>query len=413
MLSSTFLSDEDESDLKYCLENIFRSKREKTAFWEKFGLFLERNNVDLIEKTKRSRLLERWDQVSYKDRVYLYDYLIIYYLPELSAFATSSGFDVKLLETIKRLEVMKSRRVASVTFPLSSLLGKGETNKIEKPYSALQDVYLGYRISSEKGEIVRFGFSLSIDEYTHKVTYHNTYQRDALRVTSQGEGAVIKTTLYLSGDAWQSDHPEIGRGVRFFALEYWRDTKLLTGVLISRDKSGPIASRILLIPFDQHAFEIQSESKEGKNLPKEYEALADLKIDKSNPSSKDNQDLLKKVVELDRANYEKYGIGYKHLKNWYFDQTVSAIKSNSKDDAQFSLYLFLSNLTGTTLKAYVSGFESLLAQPKMWNETDNTNLVIIEFLKECRRLGHDPQDELRDALVEHIRTIKGMQGPRY
>ena len=112
--------------------------------------------------------------------------------------------------------------------------------------------YFGYRRSSNSGRIVRFHIKINETAGKGLTTFENTYFQEPDHWVVRGHGLEVGNQSYMLGQARDATDPNTGLGLRFFVLHklkfgWW------SGLLCSLDRRKvPIASRIVVIPVDQH-----------------------------------------------------------------------------------------------------------------------------------------------------------------
>lgn len=118
---------------------------------------------------------------------------------------------------------------------------------------AIAGAYYGYRRSSNSGRIVRFYIKINPASGTGLLSFDNFYRQEPDHWIVRGHGFDVGAQTYMIGHAHEATDPKSGLGIRFFVLSKFRKFGWVVGLLNSLDRNQvPIASRIVLIPAEQH-----------------------------------------------------------------------------------------------------------------------------------------------------------------
>jgi hypothetical protein len=147
-----------------------------------------------------------------------------------------------------------SQRPNPITGALATLFGMDARHY--SVTNAAAGEFFGYRRSSNSGRIVRFHLKINPAGEQGFVTFENEY-RQVYRHNEdhwivRGYALDVGTQTYLLGQARDATALDTGLGLRFFVLNRIK-YRWVSGLLSSIDRKGvPIASRVVLIPADQH-----------------------------------------------------------------------------------------------------------------------------------------------------------------
>ncbi len=307
----------DDPMIKEPLRRNFKTYlKDRGSMKPKHPTKAEKEDDALFSEVDVTRIIDDPIKRPYRKIVQLYDYVMERFVPERVRSGDLGG---KTSQTVLELHTAigddVARQVSEGLNPLlevySKVSGRGEPIP-----EALTDVeYIGYRRSSNASEVIRFYLRLQATQDRDKVIFKNEYYRHHAHWIVDGFGVWSKNTLNLFGHA--EDH-RTGRtlGYRTMALSDLGVGGVLTGPLISMDDQGPIAARIVLIPFEEH------------DLTERQEAMSkgDLIDDFINPKSiGDNKKYLQEVKENLSVVFEGYPDNhiYKLISNF----TLSTIKA--------------------------------------------------------------------------------------
>jgi len=246
---------------------IGEDKDLKRSFRGNFLLFLKENNaVDQSRSWNVSRVLAKPSRSRFDLAHYLYDFIV----------TTFVQTDVQRKKNLNKLYERLDKKITD----LANLRQDAERMSLDvakniDTYTDFNDVkdvvpkeylskFLGYRLSASRGEVIRFFSKTSgVSNVPYKITFMNIYNRDQIQWKIDGSGYYFEETLYTLGHARDIANDGKTRGLRFGAYRRLNGSSILIGPLISMDRRGPIAARVVLIPFDKH------------NLGPKYEKLSE------------------------------------------------------------------------------------------------------------------------------------------
>lgn len=127
--------------------------------------------------------------------------------------------------------------------------------------------YFGYRRSSNRGRIVRFYIKIEEAGDAGLLSFKNEYYQEPDHWMVKGCGFDRDGLTNLIGHACEADDEDVGLGIRFFVLNKFRRLGWFVGLLNSLDRNQqPIASRIVLIPVEQHKLARVSDPLTSKQI---------------------------------------------------------------------------------------------------------------------------------------------------
>lgn len=195
---------------------------------------------------------------------FIFDFVTIDVVNVLKEVKQEDGNISIILERIDALRTEYGLQLVSGNNPFLALARDFDTDDLAASIPAtLTDSFIGYRRGSQRGELIRFYFRIFKPANTNQpfVRYFNRYQRgyDAWNVT--GGGVYTRDhVLYLFGHA-RNRNNRSSLGYRMLALKRIEHLGILTGPIISMNRSGPIGAKITLIPIEDHVL-----TSEQKNL---------------------------------------------------------------------------------------------------------------------------------------------------
>ncbi|MEL7099993.1 MAG: hypothetical protein AAGM84_14300 [Pseudomonadota bacterium] len=236
------------------------SDRLRAAFQTGLSNFLiaEGDSMDVFGKNP-ARFLRRTDLSSSDSRPvsYIYDFVTTHFKTYLETqFQVRQGSSdeegqQRLLGLIQAMIDTRQQEMRGVPNPIAALISN--TNVLNEgdgiPNSWLRN-YIGYRRSSERGDIVRFVINLSSVGLRRTIQFKNEYLRNKEHWYVDGMGYAVQGTLYLIGHC--TNRNDVSRGLRLMALRKHQREDLIYGQLVSMDRQDPICARILLVPATDH-----------------------------------------------------------------------------------------------------------------------------------------------------------------
>lgn len=203
-----------------------------------------------------------------------FDFLIEYSSTEAGR-ETLGKSATSLLEELKGAFFAEQRQTENPFDALAREIEKASVNR-QIP-DGMINRFVGYRRSTNSLDIIRFFFEIisPIDETKGYVKYRNVYNRRNKKWSVTGGGIFSEdNTLHLFGHAKGSDETT-SLGYRSLALRIVPGTPFLCGPIISMDRSGPIAARILLVPLDLHNLTDEQKIKNDTELIDHFTDLSD------------------------------------------------------------------------------------------------------------------------------------------
>lgn len=226
-----------------------------------FKIFIISHDKDRVfEKLNISRVLSK--KISNRD----YNIIVLFYDFLTNSFRYSlpnhSSTNPDLKETSRKLireidNIIEYRRehFAASPNPLTSLLHNIElSTQIQSIRETDMTEYIGYRRSSERGDLIRFYMRFEKVGFEKIFRFYNEYNRGDDEWMVDGFGYFHNNVTYLIGHC-KSKKNASTRGLRMMALSNDKDDRFFYGPLISMDKKAPISARIMLIPLRDHVFE--------------------------------------------------------------------------------------------------------------------------------------------------------------
>lgn len=246
------LSEEQVAVFGKVIDAINENARAKHRLRKEFRAFLGRPDIGIeLSDNDFSRLIRDPAARKYQLMVLLLDFVNDQFVPDLSRqeepFTDEFG---SIFDAYDDLKAVLLSKLDSQMNPLVSMYArmKAQGQRIPKIYF---NKFVGYRRSSNLGEVVRFYLGTERTSDEDKLTFANEYYRNHHHWKVDGMGIYTEGTLYLFGYA--KDHrTEEGRGYRLMCLQPLGIDGVLSGIVISMDDEGPIAARIILVPVDAH-----------------------------------------------------------------------------------------------------------------------------------------------------------------
>ncbi|MBX3479774.1 MAG: hypothetical protein KF842_05200 [Caulobacter sp.] len=381
MLSDLLPSEKQLSLINDIGKDLSDKDGSRRQFVAEVAQFIRAKNLRPISSYKWTRLWKDGGGLDLRDRVAVFDFISTEYRARLRSRndETSTNHASLIDETLAEYDA-KQREQSPLHFLGTRVLQPEDA----RPF--LGD-YLGYRVSSRKGEIVRFSLSISLSG-TNELTFRNIYDRDGVRWICSGGGLAQGPSLYLIGMATDQKNPSIHRGYRMLCLEIWRGTKILQGVVISRDKLGPIAARFVAIPVGSHDLDPP---------PGEYGDLMRDSRFSTNLSRRDWESA-NAIVELDKMFLSKYD--YNDLEEIIGDQTLDAIQSSDLDAGDYNVWNFIANTTSTTLHGYLNRRGIDVAHDE--SELDEFDALVERLVERMQRTGASVRDMVHQSLKDLV-----------
>ena len=268
------------------------------------------------------------------------DFLILRFSPEVLDVLNLPREARRELQTaIDSLKEAVRDQIARHGNPFNLLAADVDTTEVENQIpSVFLNTFIGYRRSSVDGQVVRFYFKTDLDPGRRSfVRYSNRYRSRETRWIVRGGGIYTENkTLYLFGHA--RDQRGVSRGYRVQALRQLGTTDMLCGPVLSQDRDGPIAARIVLVPYENHRW------------TKKQLALG------TKPRIED----LLRIPERDSLE--------EHL-----DEIKHNVGKNFSDETKYGLLYYLSNLTPTVLKGSPDIDDQIIRSEVQLREICQTN----------------------------------------
>lgn len=232
----------------------------------------------------------------------------------------------RLVQSIKEgvTEVMKN----PFSFLVVDMLDESFAEKV--PEHFIGD-FIGYRRSANVGDVIRFQFDIrrrGDAKDSRFVEYRNEYRRGNTHMFVKGGGVFVAGALYLFGHARDQDQSSLG-----YRTQVLVPLKLSKGVLLgpvlSRDDRSPIASRIVLVPYEAHAW---TDQQKGLTDAKRKAALIA-------PPSRKTTDLAEYIHEI-RENTDGafFGSGDDDIFYYMSNLTEAVLKANPGYDNEFTRF---------------------------------------------------------------------------
>jgi hypothetical protein len=206
-----------------------------------------------ISKFDLTRVLRRPTTAPYHRQVLVYDYVYDRLAPSIvnGRLHGIPNDTIQLVKAFLRDGKWRSKR----PWGIEGL----EDFSLPVPASFINQ-YFGYRMSANAGTVIRFYLDIHKTADDREISYRNLYRRGNMALEIKGTGRYVFDALYLVGHAM--DVRGTGsQGMRLMALKPIGTSRNLTGIVITSDRSFPIAARVLLIPVAQHV--LNSPSKAG------------------------------------------------------------------------------------------------------------------------------------------------------
>ena len=337
MLSRHLLEPEEFALLQTICDLIDEEPDGADLAFRHFRAFLKRNNLPDFHPWERKRLLTRISNFKYPVAVRFYDFIVSEYRGVLWARS-----DAGAMEQLRCIDQLLALRPYAAGEPRSIV--RFDPASLSPPNavldtSAFEDHFLGYRISSRKGEIVRFGAALWRRSEDSALDYWNAYDRGGVRAVTRGAGWPHPRGVYATGVVSAGTSANPSGVMRFSALERWRESSIITGVEIADDQIGAIAARIVLLPLRLHDFHHPRYAR--LNIAESLEGP---------PRPEDRIRILEAILDADQAMIQAGD--YQDFQALIMEQTADAIESGRPDDGSVGLWHFINNLTNTTLHGY-------------------------------------------------------------
>lgn len=337
MLSRHLLRPEEFTLLQTICDLIEEEPQGADLVFRHFRAFLQRHDLPDFHPWERKRLLTRISSFKYASVVRFYDFIISEYRGVLWARSDDSASEqlycIDQLLELRPSAGSQSRSV--VRFDPASLLPPNAVLDT----AAFENHFLGYRISSRKGEIVRFGAALWRRSEDGPLDYWNAHDRGGERWVTRGAGWPHPRGVYATGVVSARSSANRSGVMRFSALERWRQSPIITGVEIADDQIGAIAARVVLIPVNAHDFHQER-----------YQRLNILRAWADHPEPEDRIRIMESILDADQALIQEDE--YDSFQSVIMQQTAEAIESGRRDDGFVGLWHFINNLTNTTLHGY-------------------------------------------------------------
>lgn len=224
----------------------------------------------------------------------------------------------EILSIIERLVKIRQEEMKNVPNPLASLISNSFIRESgEGMPDSVFDTYVGYRRSTEKGDIVRFVLRIERAGPRRTIRFDNRYKRNGDEWHVEGVGYVVQGTLHLIGHC--TNHHDVSRGLRMMALNRHPKSKNLHGMLISRDRKEPIAARVFLVPAEEHRFKTDKAN---------FDALADYVLDR------DPHETYEQLIEqITRELPESLDSGYSDMFRYICNNNFTTLKCDPERDA--------------------------------------------------------------------------------
>jgi hypothetical protein len=171
-------------------------------------------------------------------------------------------------------------------------------------------------LSANAGSVIRFYIDINETSDETVVAYRNLYRRKDIKWDIRGTGRFVYDTLYLVGHATDVDKND-SHGMRMMALHRLGTTGKLCGIVLSTDRTFPIAARTLLLPIRDHA----------------------------TPELRDPKRSEKAVI----GDMEDHTVN--DVVDELYDHSLDDIKESPADDHILTFAMFIENITPTVLKA--------------------------------------------------------------
>lgn len=230
---------------------------------KEFREFLEHPDVGVFFTDNQfNRLLEKPKARSYQQMILLLDFVNDQFVPDLLDEEPFTDDFNAIFDAYDDLKAALQAKLDAQMNPLVSLYARMNAQGQKIPKIFFND-FVGYRRSSNLGEVVRFFLGTQATPDNDKLTFSNEYYRNHHHWKVDGVGIYSASTLYLFGHA--KDHrTEQGRGYRLMALQPLGIDDILSGIVLSMDEEGPIAARIILVPLSEH--QLNQRQTEAKDL---------------------------------------------------------------------------------------------------------------------------------------------------
>ena len=349
MLYSNTLTESHVNDLKEIVSLIRAQPRLLKVVKHRLNEYVE--ELDLLDDFDGNKITRMFADRRMPERAdlraMLYDFFTIKAVDFLRRIGSDDAAVRDILKKIKLLKMEFRKHAGRSENPFLGLSQDiDETDlSITVPDEFLK-YFIGYRMSSVNGDIVRFAFRISKQGRRSSkigpfVSYRNYYQRSFSSWKVDGHGVYNKNrTLYLFGHARNLKTDE-SLGYRMQALQRIADSNLIAGPLISMDPTGPLAARILLVPVEDHKL-----SPELEKLKKEkFNAFVEHMI---------SQD-------------------YAQRKTKYLSEITEHLKVVFPDDPLGELYYQISNFTTTTVRGVQGPGNKLARNEVALRELANEN----------------------------------------
>lgn len=329
--------------------------------------FCERLQVDLRPSDNaRSRMIRGEFGKNYLNYLIFFEFIMTH------QFVLSSSLSVQservFTAHVDRLRESYRLKRLSRSNPFSRLLADySPANHGNALPEWMATRFVGYRRSSTDGDVVRFYLRLSSWKTSMKsglIRFVNRYQRGSTGWIVNGRGIMdADETLTLVGEAvgTSGDISRARLGYRFLKLTRVGVSQMLTGPILSQDSEGPIAARVLLIPFSVHDWTV-----EQRKLIDTFPIRA----------------LIEYLVLQPKTNLEKERILVEIA-----DNTRRLFVENFFEDPSQGLFHYISNLTPTVVRA----------EPDLNDEIIKRELI-------GRKLARHAEMEYRELLSEVLNS---------
>lgn len=231
------------------LKIIDEDKIIKKNIRHEFREFLKMENVKFSDVVL-TRLFKNPFSTKYENWIYLFDFINDVFMPDIVSRTKYSGQFDSLVSKYDDLKSSLDDLLVSNNNPLVSIYLKMGAHGQRIPKKFVNE-FIGYRRSSNMGEVVRFYLKTSKTSDPDKILYANEYYRNHNHWKVDGVGLYSDRTLYLFGYAKHYSTEE-SLGYRLMALRPLGIGNVVVGPLISMDESGPIAARVVLVPLEDH-----------------------------------------------------------------------------------------------------------------------------------------------------------------
>ncbi|MEP4032569.1 hypothetical protein [Roseibium polysiphoniae] len=245
-----------KSKLNSILHKVGEQPSLATAFRRSLKSYFEKlRRSELLDAQKLWRTLKGNPPADSEFTAILLDYVLEKLESVLGRVEIAQSAKKEILELVLDLKRDLDRQTTSLENPFVAL-GRGiDASTVQ---SDVDDVFVntffGYRRSSTDGDIIRFYLNIRRRRPAPSkgfVAFTNRYRRGSDRWNVSGGGVFARDrTLYLFGQA--RDSTKQSKGYRVMALRQLGGSPVLCGPLLSQDKVGPIAARIVLIPASMH-----------------------------------------------------------------------------------------------------------------------------------------------------------------